>query len=82
MKSLTMSSAPANTPKILMLGYCDYALPSPPEAPSSVNGRLAVLMTCIRKDELLVGDLDYQDFKRLPREDEAIVSLLSGLGVV
>ena len=23
--------------------------------------------------ELLSGDLDYQDFKRLPREDEAVV---------
>ena len=30
-------------------------------------------MGCIRKDELLAGDLDYQDFKRLPREDEAVV---------
>jgi len=28
---------------------------------------------CIREDELLAGDLDYQDFKRLPREDEAVV---------
>jgi hypothetical protein len=28
---------------------------------------------CIREDELLVGDLDYQDFERLPREDEAVV---------
>jgi hypothetical protein len=28
---------------------------------------------CIRKDELLAGDLDYQDFKRLPYEDEAAV---------
>jgi hypothetical protein len=28
---------------------------------------------CIREDELLAGDLDYQDFKRLPREDEAMV---------
>ena len=27
----------------------------------------------IREDELLAGDLDYQDFKRLPREDEAVV---------
>jgi hypothetical protein len=26
---------------------------------------------CIREDELLAGDLDYQDFKRLPREDGA-----------
>jgi hypothetical protein len=26
-------------------------------------------MGCIREDELLAGDLDYQDFKRLPRED-------------
>ena len=25
---------------------------------------------CIREEELLAGDLDYQDFKRLPREDE------------
>jgi len=28
---------------------------------------------CIREDEFLAGDLDYQDFKRLPREDEAVV---------
>jgi hypothetical protein len=28
---------------------------------------------CIREDELLAGDLDYQDFKRLPREDGAVV---------
>ena len=28
---------------------------------------------CIREDELLAGDLDYQDFKRLPCEDEAVV---------
>ena len=28
---------------------------------------------CIREDELLAGDLDYQDFKRLPHEDEAVV---------
>jgi hypothetical protein len=28
---------------------------------------------CIREDELLAGDLDYQDFKRLPGEDEAVV---------
>jgi GTPase SAR1 family protein len=28
---------------------------------------------CIREDEMLAGDLDYQDFKRLPREDEAVV---------
>ena len=28
---------------------------------------------CIREDALLAGDLDYQDFKRLPREDEAVV---------
>jgi len=28
---------------------------------------------CIREDELLAGDLDYQAFKRLPREDEAVV---------
>ena len=28
---------------------------------------------CIREDELLAGDLDYQDFRRLPREDEAVV---------
>lgn len=27
----------------------------------------------MRQDELLAGDLDYQDFKRLPREDEAVV---------
>ena len=30
-------------------------------------------MGCIREDELLAGDLDCQDFKRLPREDEAVV---------
>ena len=30
-------------------------------------------MGCIREDELLAGDLDYQDFARLPREDEASV---------
>ena len=30
---------------------------------------------CICEDELLAGDLDYQDFKRLPREDEAVVLL-------
>jgi hypothetical protein len=28
---------------------------------------------CILEDELLSGDLDYQDFKRLPPEDETIV---------
>jgi hypothetical protein len=28
---------------------------------------------CILEDELLAGDLDYQDFKRLPNEDEAVV---------
>ncbi len=28
---------------------------------------------CIREDQLLAGDLDYQDFERLPREDEAVV---------
>jgi hypothetical protein len=28
---------------------------------------------CIREDELLAGDLEYQDFKRLSREDEAVV---------
>jgi hypothetical protein len=28
---------------------------------------------CIREDELLAGDLDYQDFQRLAREDEAVV---------
>ena len=28
---------------------------------------------CIREDELLAGDLDYQDFKRLPCEDETVV---------
>jgi small GTP-binding protein len=28
---------------------------------------------CIREDELLAGDLDYQDFKRLLREDEVVV---------
>ncbi|WP_295444065.1 TIR domain-containing protein [uncultured Thiodictyon sp.] len=30
-------------------------------------------MGCIREDELLAGDLDYQDFKRLPPEDESVV---------
>jgi hypothetical protein len=29
---------------------------------------------CIREDELLAGDLDYQAFKRLPRGYEAVVS--------
>lgn len=28
---------------------------------------------CIREDELLAGDLDYQDFQRLPCEDETVV---------
>ena len=28
---------------------------------------------CIREDEMLAGDLDYQDFERLPAEDEAVV---------
>lgn len=28
---------------------------------------------CIREDELLAGNLDYQDFERLPREDEVVV---------
>ncbi len=30
-------------------------------------------MGCIREDELLAGDLDYQGFQRLPREDEDVV---------
>ena len=30
-------------------------------------------MGCIREDEFLAGDLDYQDFQRLPREDEVVV---------
>jgi small GTP-binding protein len=30
-------------------------------------------MGCIREEELLAGDLDYQDFARLPREDETVV---------
>ncbi len=30
-------------------------------------------MGCIREDELLAGDLDYQDFERLAREDEEVV---------
>jgi hypothetical protein len=30
-------------------------------------------MGCIREDEFLAGDLDYQDFTRLPREDEKVV---------
>jgi TIR domain/Domain of unknown function (DUF4365)/Ras of Complex, Roc, domain of DAPkinase/WD domain, G-beta repeat len=30
-------------------------------------------MGCIREEELLVGDLDYMDFNRLPREDEEVV---------
>ena len=30
-------------------------------------------MGCIREDELLDGDLDYQDFHRLPGEDESVV---------
>lgn len=28
---------------------------------------------CIREDELLAGNLDYQDFERLPPDDEAVV---------
>ena len=28
---------------------------------------------CIREDELLARELDRQDFKRLPRDDEAVV---------
>lgn len=28
---------------------------------------------CIREDEMLDGELDYQDFERLPKEDEAVV---------
>jgi len=28
---------------------------------------------CIREDEMLSGELDYQDFERLPPEDEAVV---------
>lgn len=28
---------------------------------------------CIREDEVLTGDLDYQDFKRLTRDDETVV---------
>ncbi len=28
---------------------------------------------CIREDDLLDGNLDYQDFERLPREDEVVV---------
>jgi small GTP-binding protein len=30
-------------------------------------------MGCIREDEFLAGNLDYQDFKRLPCEDEEVV---------
>jgi len=30
-------------------------------------------MGCIREDELLAGELDYQDFRCLPREDEVVV---------
>jgi hypothetical protein len=30
-------------------------------------------MGCICEDKLLAGDLDYLDFKRLSREDEAVV---------
>jgi hypothetical protein len=30
-------------------------------------------MGCIREDEFLAGDLDYQDFKRLPREEEKVI---------
>ncbi|MCY2995674.1 MAG: DUF4365 domain-containing protein, partial [Planctomycetota bacterium] len=30
-------------------------------------------LCCIREDELLAGDLDYQDFQRLPCEDETVV---------
>ncbi len=28
---------------------------------------------CIREDDLLAGELDYQDFERLPADDEAVV---------
>jgi hypothetical protein len=31
---------------------------------------------------LLAGDLDYQDFKRLPREDEAVVLRSQGGGML
>jgi small GTP-binding protein len=30
-------------------------------------------MGCIFEDDLLVGELDYQDFRRLPEEDEAVL---------
>src|SRR5262249_13784617 len=32
-------------------------------------------MGCIREDEMLAGELDYQDFTRLPVEDEGVVLL-------
>ena len=28
---------------------------------------------CIREEELLAGDLDYEDSERLPHEDEAVM---------
>lgn len=31
------------------------------------------VLGCIREEELFAGDFDYQDFKRLPGEDEAVV---------
>ena len=37
---------------------------------ASCDGCQLSLLDC--EDELLAGDLEYQDFKRLPREDEAV----------
>ena len=42
----------------------------PPDGRRASRGRAT---GCIREEELLAGDLDYQDFKRLLREDEAVV---------
>ena len=54
--------APSPKPTPCPHPSCGHLLPS--------DGRRA---GCLREDELLAGDLDYQDFKRLPREDEAVV---------
>jgi hypothetical protein len=43
------------------------------EADESVRRSPTGFIASIREDELPSGDLDYQDFKRLPREDEAVV---------
>ncbi|MBI4659484.1 MAG: hypothetical protein HY735_11645 [Verrucomicrobia bacterium] len=47
---------------------CGHLLPS--DGRRASRGRGA---GCIREDELLAWGLDYQDFKRLPREDEGVL---------